>query len=162
MLQMDEKENKENEVRPDGASPAPEPERKPEGPEGGRKQDEKPRKNVYDQYRYWGSGGQGGDGGPFKGGGKRNRLALIALILLVISFVYVFMSTPSGVEAEETSYTAFLDQVERGNVASVTIVEHSVIDYTLSSGVAVGGRGCTSPPSAGASMWSASSRPFRA
>ncbi len=133
---MDEKENKENEVRPDGASPAPEPERKPEGPEGGRKQDEKPRKNVYDQYRYWGSGGQGGDGGPFKGGGKRNRLALIALILLVISFVYVFMSTPSGVEAEETSYTAFLDQVERGNVASVTIVEHSVIDYTLSSGVA--------------------------
>ena len=133
---MDEKDNKENEVRPDGASPSPEPERKPEGPEGGRKQDEKPKKNVYDQYRYWGSGGQGGDGGSFKGGGKRNRLALIALILLVISFVYVFMSTPTGVEAEETSYTMFLDQVERGNVASVTIVEHSVIDYTLSNGMA--------------------------
>ena len=43
---MDEKDNKENEVRPDGASPSPEPERKPEGPEGGRKQDEKPKMKL--------------------------------------------------------------------------------------------------------------------
>ena len=122
-------------MRPEEAGPSPEPEKKPDSPEGGSKQDEKPKKNVYDQYKYWGSGGQGGDGGSFKGGGKRSRLALIALILLVISFIYVFMSTPTGTEAEETSYSAFIDQVDRGNVESVTIVEQSVVNYTLANGI---------------------------
>ncbi len=132
---MDEKEDLEKDKKPETASAAPEPEKKPEDPDKGRKQDEKPKKSVYDQYRYWGSGNQGDGGGSFKGGGKKNRLALLALIILVISFVYVFMSTPTGAEASETSYTVFIDQVESGNVISATIVEQNTVNYTLSNGL---------------------------
>ena len=133
---MDEKEDMEKDKKPEMASPAPEPEKKPDdNPDKGQKQDEKPKKSIYDQYRYWGSGNQGDGGGSFKGGGKRNRLALIALILLVISFVYVFMSTPTAGEAAETSYTVFVDQVESGNVVAATIVEQNTVNYTLRNGL---------------------------
>ena len=131
---MDEKEDMEKDRKPEEA-PAPEPEKKPDNPDKGQKQDEKPKKSIYDQYRYWGSGNQGDGGGSFKGGGKKNRLALIALIILVISFVYVFMSTPTAAEAAETSYTVFIGQIESGNVASATIVEQNTVNYTLRYGM---------------------------
>ena len=124
----------EKDRKPEEA-PAPEPEKKPDNPDKGQKQDEKPKKSIYDQYRYWGSGNQGDGGGSFKGGGKKNRLALIALIILVISFVYVFMSTPTAAEAAETSYTVFIGQIESGNVASATIVEQNTVNYTLRNGM---------------------------
>ncbi len=130
---MENRDDNNNEVKPqDGHDPVPpsqEPEKKPDE---GRKEG-KPKKNVYDQYRYWGSGGSPGSGGG-PSGGRRNRIAFFAFVLLLVSFAYIFLSTPTGNTAEETSYTAFLSSVESGNVYTADIVESSRIDYMLSDG----------------------------
>ena len=133
---MENNDDKEKEVKPqdnghDPVPPSQEPEKK--GNEG--KKEAKPKKNVYDQYRYWGSGGAPEGGGP--SGGRRNRIALFAFVLLLISFTYIFLSTPTGAEAAETSYTAFMASVENGDVYSADIVEGSRIDYTLFDGRAM-------------------------
>ena len=112
---MENNDDKEKEVKPQDSShdpvpPSQEPEKKPDE---GRKE-AKPKKNVYDQYRYWSSGGSPEGGGP--SGGRRNRIALFAFVLLLISFTYIFLSTPTGAEATETSYTAFMSAVESGDV----------------------------------------------
>ena len=130
---MENNDDKEKEVKPQDSShdpvpPSQEPEKKPDE---GRKE-AKPKKNVYDQYRYWGSGGSPEGGGP--SGGRRNRIALFAFVLLLISFTYIFLSTPTGAEATETSYTAFMSAVESGDVYSADIVESSRVDYILLDG----------------------------
>lgn len=139
MNPMDEKDYKENEEKPKDEKPeAPhsnEPDDKGGKPQNDKKNGDKPKKNIYDQYRYWGSD-NGGNGGKhdLRGSAKRNRFALVALILLIISFAYVFMSDTSGVQRTETSYSAFLSYAESGNVQAVTIVEQNVINYTLTNG----------------------------
>ena len=132
---MENNDDKEKEVKPQdsGNGPVPpsqDPGRK--GEEGKKEKEPKPKKNVYDQYRYWGSGGAPEGGGP--SGGRRNRIALFAFVLLLISFTYIFLSTPTGAEATESSYTAFLSSVENGDVYAADIVESSRIDYTLLDG----------------------------
>ena len=133
---MDEKDYKENGETPQNEGekkPSPQEEPSPEKKDEGKK----PKKNIYDQYRYWGSdNGSGGHGGGNnnKGSARRNRLALAALILLIISFAYVFMTDTSAVQRTETSYSAFLAYAESGSVARATIVENQVINYTLSNG----------------------------
>ena len=114
---MDEKDNKENEEKPQEAPHSNEPE----------------EKNIYDQYRYWGSDNNGGkhDG---KGSVRRNRIALFALILLIISFAYVFMGDAASVQRTETSYSTFLSYVDSNSVDSVTIVEQNVVNYRLING----------------------------
>ena len=131
---MDEKDYKENENKPvdDGDKNS-----SPEGKPSEDKKDEgkKPRKNIYDQYRYWGSGNEGGSPGGGKGSARRSRLALVALILLIISFGYVFMTDSSAVQRTETSYSDFVSYAEAGSVRSATIVENQVVNYTLVNGV---------------------------
>ena len=130
---MDEKDYKENENKPvdDGDKNS-----SPEGKPSEDKKDEgkKPRKNIYDQYRYWGSGNEGGSPGGGKGSARRSRLALVALILLIISFGYVFMTDSSAVQRTETSYSDFVSYAEAGSVRSATIVENQVVNYTLVNG----------------------------
>ena len=135
---MDDKDYKENEEKPvepkQEAPHSDKPDDKDARPQEDKKDGNKPKKNIYDQYRYWGSEGGGGrhDG---KGSVRRNRLALVALILLIISFAYVFMGDAASVQRTETSYSAFISYVESGNVSDVTIVEQNVINYTLINGV---------------------------
>ncbi len=134
---MDDKDYKENEEKPvepkQEAPHSDKPDDKDARPQEDKKDGNKPKKNIYDQYRYWGSEGGGGrhDG---KGSVRRNRLALVALILLIISFAYVFMGDAASVQRTETSYSAFISYVESGNVSDVTIVEQNVINYTLING----------------------------
>ncbi len=136
---MDDKDYKKDE---EGNTQTPQPDKNDD--KGGTPQDEgkksgdKPKKNIYDQYRYWGSdngsSGNNGSNNP-KGSARRNRVALIALILLIISFGYIFMSDAASVQRTETSYSEFLAFVESGNVKAVTIVEQNVVNYTLLNGV---------------------------
>ncbi len=114
---MENNEDKEKDKKPEEPSI-----RKPD--EG--KPDDKEKKNIYDQYRYWGGGNDGK--GPFSGP-KRNRFALIAFIVLLISFAYIFMTAPTGTESTETSYTVFRSAVEQGNVLSADIVEQNTVNY---------------------------------
>ena len=134
---MENNDDKEKEVKPqdnghDPVPPSQEPEKK--GNEG--KKEAKPKKNVYDQYRYWGSGGAPEGGGP--SGGRRNRIALFAFVLLLISFTYIFLSTPTGAEAAETSYTAFMASVENGDVYSAVLEDR--IGVIAVFGAVFGGR----------------------
>ena len=139
MNPMDDKDYKKDE---EGNTQTPQPDKNDD--KGGTPQDEgkksgdKPKKNIYDQYRYWGSdngsSGNNGSNNP-KGSARRNRVALIALILLIISFGYIFMSDAASVQRTETSYSEFLAFVESGNVKAVTIVEQNVVNYTLLNGV---------------------------
>ena len=130
---MDEKDYKENDNKPvDGGDKNSSPEGKPS--EEKKDEGKKPRKNIYDQYRYWGSGNEGGSPGGGKGSARRSRLALVALILLIISFGYVFMTDSSAVQRTETSYSDFVSYAEAGSVRSATIVENQVVNYTLVNG----------------------------
>ncbi len=136
---MDEKDYKENEDKDKEKAPEAPHSNEPDD-NGGKSQNDnkkdgdKPKKNIYDQYRYWGSDNGGGGKHDLKGSAKRSRVALVALILLIISFAYVFMGDASSVQRTETSYSAFLSYVENGNVRNVTIVEQNVINYTLLNG----------------------------
>ncbi len=136
---MDDKDYEKNEEKPQDKAPetphSNEPDDKGGKPQDDKKNGDKPKKNIYDQYRYWGSD-NGGNGGKhdLKGSTRRSRLALVALILLIISFAYVFMGDTSNVQRTETSYSTFLSYAESGNVRSVTIVEQNIINYTLENG----------------------------
>ena len=90
------------------------------------------KKSIYDQYRYWGGNGSGGKG-PLSGP-KRNRLALIAFVIILLSFAYIFMSAPSAGQTIETSYSAFKSALSGGEVLTVDIVEQNTVNYTLFNG----------------------------
>ncbi len=137
MNPMDDKDYKKEE---ENKTPEPQPDKSED--KGGNPQDDgkknggKPKKNIYDQYRYWGSdnGGSGSGNNNPKGSARRNRIALVALILLIISFIYVFMGDATSVQRTETSYSEFLAFVESDSVASATIVEQNVVNYMLRGG----------------------------
>lgn len=140
---MDEKEDKNRELPEQEGTPGPveqdkDKEKKtgantPEEPKA--KEDKKPKKSAYDQYRYWGSDNPG-DGGKNLKGGKKNRLALIVLILLLISFVSIFLTDQSAMRAQESSYSTFVSLVEKGNVISATITGETTIEYITLDGIA--------------------------
>ena len=138
--------NNNEEYKKDELTPAPEtaPEEKPsdvppsDGPEKEKKPEEgkgekKEKKDVYDQYRYWGTDGQPGGNGPIKGG-KKNKFALLSLIILIFSFGAIMFSDSLAVKPVEASYTAFMESVESDNVKTVNIVGGAVIEYTTHDG----------------------------
>ena len=133
---MDDKDFMKDEEKPQGTPHPDDHDRNDDHPQEDRKKEGKPKRSVYDQYRYWGSdSGKGGSGGQDpKGSARRSRIALFALILLIISFAYVFLGDTSSVQRTETSYSAFLSYVESGNVQSATIVEQNVVNYRLVNG----------------------------
>ena len=103
----------------------------------GNPEDDKPEKdakdskkgNVYDQYRYWGSESpSGGGAGPMKGG-RKNKFALLSLVVLLVTFGMIMFSDAMSVQPVETSYTQFIDSVQGGEVTSTTIIGSSQIEY---------------------------------
>ncbi len=110
-------------------------EKKPEGNKG-EKEKGNEKKNIYNQYRYWGqdnpSGGSSSNRGPK--GGKRNRLAFILLVVIVLSFIAIFISDFTQPKAEEATYTQFIDAVDRGRVVSVTIIGEKTVDFVTLDG----------------------------
>ncbi len=137
MNSMDEKDYKDNEDKEkDKAPETPHSSEEDKGskPQNDKKDGEKPKKNIYDQYRYWGSDNGNGGKHDLKGSARRSRIALVALILLIISFAYVFMGDASSVQRTETSYSTFISYVENDSVASATIVEQNIVNYTLVNG----------------------------
>lgn len=143
-MENDNKDKKE-EVLGEVVTPDP----KPEGGMDGEKRDNKPenpekkpedkgsdkkKENVYDKYRYWGSEPQNEGKGPAPKGGMRNKFALIALILLLISFFFVFMQDSQKAKATSVSYTDFVTTVEKGKVSKADIVGNVVINFTTNDG----------------------------
>ena len=143
-MENDNKDKKE-EVLGEVVTPDP----KPEGGMDGEKKDNKPenpekkpedkgsdkkKENVYDKYRYWGSEPQNDGKGPAPKGGMRNKFALIALILLLISFFFVFMQDSQKAKATSVSYTDFVTTVEKGKVSKADIVGNVVINFTTNDG----------------------------
>ena len=142
---MDNLENKDDDLKK-GPGPNDNPEDKrdgnpnpPDDSDGGKKEEKKKnRKNPYDQYRYWGSDGDGpSSGGPRFKGGRPNRVALVIFILLIASFVYMIF-TDSSVARQSTSvsYSQFVNAVESGSVADVTILDNVNIEFTYTNGMA--------------------------
>ena len=137
MNSMDEKDYKDNEDKEkDKAPETPHSNEEDKGskPQNHKKEGAKRKKNRYDQYRYWGSDNGNGGKHDLKGSARRSRIALVALILLIISFAYVFMGDASSVQRTETSYSTFISYVENDSVASATIVEQNIVNYTLVNG----------------------------
>ena len=95
----------------------------------------KSKENVYDKDRYWGSEPpkNGGPSGSGKGG-LRNKFALVALVLLLISFFLVFFQDSQKAKATSISYTEFRSAVERGVVSSADIVGGTVINFNTNDG----------------------------
>lgn len=105
----------------------------PKKEETNRKDDKKGKKNAYDQYRYWGADNP--DGGKNLKGGKKNRFALVLLIVLMVSFFMVLFSDQGALKAQESSYSTFINAVEDGKVISATITGESTIDYITVDGM---------------------------
>ncbi len=97
-----------------------------------KKSEEDKKKNMYDEYRYWGSNPNNNRGG-FKGG-KRNRLAFIAMLILLFSFFAIFFSN-NNTKSVESSYSDFISYVEDNKVKTVNIVGSSQVKYTLADGI---------------------------
>lgn len=97
-------------------------------PEEGANEEKKQKGSVYDQYRYWGSDNPNGGPGPIKGG-KKNKFALLSLIVLIITFGAIMFSDAMAVKPVETSYSAFIESVENSEVKTTTIVGGSLIEY---------------------------------
>ena len=147
-MENDDKDKKE-EIVGEVVSPDPKPQdndkgggenKKPEEttPKPDNKGEEKPGKNkenVYDKYRYWGSEppNNGGSQTPNKGG-LRNKFALIALIVLLISFFFVFFQDSQKAKATSVSYTDFMTVVEKGKVSKADIVGSSTVNFTTNDG----------------------------
>lgn len=139
------KPNPQAETSGEAKGEEPQSEKKEEKSEEGKKSEEikgdsekkKKKTNVYDQYRYWGSGGDGKKDGPFspKGGGARNRITLFIFIALILSFIFLFFNESRTPAAVETSYSYFLNAVDTGVVSQVQIKDESTINYTLVNGV---------------------------
>ena len=95
----------------------------------------KTKENVYDKYRYWGSEPPKNVGPSGSGkGGLRNKFALVALVLLLISFFMVFFQDSQKAKATSISYTEFRSAVERGVVSSADIVGGTVINFNTNDG----------------------------
>ena len=122
---------------PEGVKDDEKPSGQGSGDEGGKGEKKKNKKNPYDQYRYWGSDGDGpSSGGPRFKGGRPNRVALVIFILLIASFIYMIF-TDSSVARQSTavSYSQFINAVDSGSVADVTILDNVSIEFTYTNGM---------------------------
>ena len=122
---------------PEGVKDDEKPSDQGSGDEGGKGEKKKNKKNPYDQYRYWGSDGDGpSSGGPRFKGGRPNRVALVIFILLIASFIYMIF-TDSSVARQSTavSYSQFINAVDSGSVADVTILDNVSIEFTYTNGM---------------------------
>ena len=109
-------------------------EAKEEKKEPGKENEEKKtKKNIYDQYRYWGSDNNGPSGKNIKGG-KKNRFALLILIVLLISFVTIFFSEQKASSSIESSYSTFISAVEGKKVLRATVTGDTTIEYVTMDG----------------------------
>ena len=103
---------------------------KPDGAKKDKDKDKK-KKNVYDQYRYWGSDDKGDS--RFKMNG-RNRFTLFIFLALIISFAFLFFSQGNSQRAVEVTYSAFTSAVESGSVIQADIEDQTVITFLTDSG----------------------------
>ena len=94
------------------------------------------KKNVYDEYKYWGSKNpkDGGKGPQFKGG-KPNKFALVVFILLIASFVYMIFNDASAAGRQTVSYSRFLNEVEADNILRVDIYDSAKIEFQTIGGL---------------------------
>ncbi len=141
---MDNLENKDDDLKgpgpdnnPEGKSDDVKPEKPDNGHEGTKDEGKRKKKNPYDQYRYWGSDGDGpSSGGPRFKGGRPNRVALVIFILLIASFVYMILTDTSVArQATSVSYSQFINAVESGAVADVTILDNVNLEFTYTNGM---------------------------
>ncbi|MGN0839868.1 MAG: ATP-dependent zinc metalloprotease FtsH [Candidatus Ornithospirochaeta sp.] len=144
-----ENKDKKEEIIGEVVSPDPKPQdndigggenKKPEGAtskpnDKGEEKSGKNKENVYDKYRYWGSEPPKNGGSPTPNkGGMRNKFALIALIVLLISFFFVFFQDSQKAKATSVSYTDFMTVVEKGKVSKADIVGSSTVNFTTNDG----------------------------
>ncbi len=137
---MDEHKEEEKKNTESGRAGMPE---QNETPSSGQPSDDKPdevkkdkdkdkkKKNVYDQYRYWGSDDKGES--RFKMNG-RNRFTLFIFLALIISFAFLFFSQGNSQRAVEVTYSAFTSAVESGSVIQADIEDQTVITFLTDSG----------------------------
>lgn len=137
---MDEHKEEEKKNTESGQAGMPE---QNETPSSGQPSDDKPdevkkdkdkdkkKKNVYDQYRYWGSDDKGES--RFKMNG-RNRFTLFIFLALIISFAFLFFSQGNSQRAVEVTYSAFTSAVESGSVIQADIEDQTVITFLTDSG----------------------------
>ncbi len=102
-----------------------------------KKGEKKDGENPYDKYHYWGSdedksplGRRGGEGK----GSVHNKIAFVVLILLAISFFFVFFQDSQSAKAVKTTYSDFISLVDNGKVSSAEIVGSTNINYTTTDG----------------------------
>lgn len=144
MDDIENKEGQEEEKKPP-VEPAENKPEVPEGNDGNTKPDEKKpsedngkenrreeKPNVYDQYRYWETGGK--RPGGIKGG-KPNKIALAAFIILIASFVYMIFNDASVSQTVDVSYSRFKALAEAGTVESVTILDSEQIEFVTRDGL---------------------------
>ena len=94
------------------------------------------KKNVYDEYRYWGGNKNSKDGGkgPQFKGGKPNKFALVVFVLLIVSFGFMIFTDSAGAGKQSVSYSKFLYQVESDNIMKVNIYDSSKIEFQTYDG----------------------------
>ncbi len=137
----EKKEGAENPVPDNGnVNDPPKDEKKPdEVKSDGDKKDKKEEKpNMYDQYRYWESNGK--RPGGIKGG-RPNKIALIAFIILIASFAYMIFNDASVSGSVDVSYSNFKNLLKSGAVESVSILDQREIEF-----IAHGSLGTTTIP----------------
>ncbi len=136
-IKKDEEVIEAEAVEKDSSEPEKKEPEKADDNSGKKNEDKEPpkedKKNMYDEYRYWGSNGGPGGRGGFKGG-KRNRLAFLAVLILIFSFFAIFFSN-SNVKSVETSYSDFISYVDSGKVSSINVVGGSLIKFSTADGV---------------------------
>ena len=106
----------------------------PSADKGTTPSEENPKKkrNVYDEYKYWGADKKKDDS-PLKMNG-RNRFTLFIFLALILSFAFLFFNESKATKPVQTTYTEFLSVVDSGQVASVQIKDESVVNFTLNNG----------------------------
>ena len=127
-------EDKKDEDIKTGQEPEKEPGSKPSPQDDGRKDGQRKEKkdNVYDQYRYWGSGGKD-DGGKLKMNG-RNRFTLFIFLALIISFAFLFLNPGGGNRPAEVAWSSFSDALDSGSVTQVDIQDETTVTFLTSEG----------------------------
>ena len=64
----------------------------------------------------------------------RNKFALVALLVLLVSFFFVFFQDSQKAKATSVSYTDFIATVEKGRVSQADIVGSTVVNFTTNDG----------------------------
>ena len=99
-----------------------------------KKKDDKKKENIYDKYRYWGSDNGSNKGPSNPKSALHNRIALFVLILLALSFFFVFFQDSRSAKASKTTYSEFISLVQSKKVESADIVGGTNINYFTTDG----------------------------